>query len=197
MNLEEIIERLKEYGEMLETPGFFIILANKLAKSYHEYFTEEKIQELFNSTFFLEASRLPLEKFDPNERKYLIYPEKIKIELNDASFEVNLQNQVEKLNISGCSINDHMQELPQVLSLLRNLNIKIEEAAWNEELFNINLTSLIYQYAFLNLKENVKTTIDSVQAGMFKNAYYNIIELKLLKYFPNIQFSAENVKLHA
>ena len=38
MNLEEIIERLKEYGEMLETPGFFIILANKLAKSYHEYF---------------------------------------------------------------------------------------------------------------------------------------------------------------
>ena len=95
--MDIIYEKLREYGEILETPYFFINLADKLANVYCSYFTEEKIQELFNSSFFLESSKIPLEKFDPEEIKYLVYKEKIKIELNGANLEVNLQNQVEKL----------------------------------------------------------------------------------------------------
>ena len=195
--MDIIYEKLREYGELLETSDFFINLADKLATTYYEYFTEEKIQELFNSSFYLNSSKIPLGKFDLEERKYLVYKEKIKIELNGADFEVNLQNQVEKLNIHGCAIDDPVQDLPQVLSILQSLNIKIEEMSWNEDLSRLYLSSLIYQYAYLQLKENVKTSIDSIRTGMFKNAYYNIIELKLLKYFPNMEFEAENTKLRA
>ena len=193
--MDTVYDKLREYGEILETPYFFIELADKLARLYSEYFTEEKILNLFNSSFFLSSSRLPLDKFSSEEKKYLIYKEKIKVEVMNANFEINLQNQVENLKIKDCLISNLQQELPQVLNLLQSLNIKIEDLSFNEDLFRLSLSSLIYQFAYIRLKEQVHTTIDSVRTGMFKNAYYNIIELKLLKYFPH-NLLAEKANLH-
>lgn len=190
MALEDLYLELKEYGNRLEEENYFILLSMKLANAYYNYFNHDKIDELFSEGVFLESTKLDLNLFfqDEKELSYLKYPEKLMVNLGLNSYMIiNLENQVEELWVKNRKINKNKMELQEILSTLKQLKLPINDSNFHQVLENIHLSSLIYQYAYLLIKAKINSQLDFARAGMFKNAYYHIIELKLPNYFPKTE----------
>lgn len=179
---EEIIEQMLEESEGKE---YFLELGNHLADTYESYFTDTQIEKLYNPTLSLEATKLYLPRyfFDPKDLAYLQFSELQKLIINENTYIIfDLKGQVKEFVIEKemqHALNLNLLNALQILEL-RSIPINLNELA--KEMQKLIVTSLVYNYAFQKLKENSKDKLDIMRAGMFKNAYYNIIGLNSQEY---------------
>ncbi len=192
---EKIKAELEYFSLKYETRDYFLKLSASLANLYINFF------ELYNKDFTynnstLKETKLDLSQFIINEKdlRYLDYANNdIMLYLDASSYLIaDLKGNVTKLVINGkektlitkINYQDLLNNLAQKYGLSvpsRALN------AINERLY---LTSLIYHYAFYLISEN-KRTKQGYKAGMFKNAYHDIIAISETK-LQNLTDSEKN-----
>ena len=184
MSLEDILQQLEIYGEQKEEKNYFINLGKKLAKSYYYFFNNKKMEELYKSFTFYESTQLKLNVFfeSPKDITYLAYQETQRLTLKEGTFiTYDLSGTVLELIVDYQKLNTINLTLHGALKIIKHRNIEIEDNKIEEFFEQLKITSLIYNYAFLILQKKMKTKMDIVRVGMFKNAYYKIICLELPK----------------
>ena len=137
---------------------------------------------------------MPRYFFDPKDVAYLQFSELQKLIINENTYIIfDLKGQVKEFVIEKemqHALNLNLLNALQILEL-RSIPINLNELA--KEMQKLIVTSLVYNYAFQKLKENSKDKLDIMRAGMFKNAYYNIIGLNSQEYckkFLNMSLQA-------
>lgn len=179
MSFREIRNILLDYGAKYESEEYFINLATDLANLYIKEFSNKKIQNMFKSVT-LEATKVDITKLnDPKKIFYLnVSNDNVVFLASDISITFNL-----KMEVLKTVINNEIAQLAntsflEVLSYLRDTELEIDLNALQEKITLLNLQSLIYSYTFglLQVKSRKKRTL--ARAGMFRNAYFEIIEFR-------------------
>ena len=184
MSLKDVVQQLEIYGEQKEEKDYFINLGKTLAKSYYHSFSNKKMAELYKSFTFYESTQLKLNAYFENKKDiaYLAYQETQRLTLKEGTFiTFDLSGTVLELIVDYQKLNTINLTLHGALEILRHRNIEIDDNKIEEYFKKLKSTSLIYNLAFLILQKNIKSKMDVVRAGMFKNAYYKIICLELPK----------------
>lgn len=182
MDIKEINTKLQIYGEKLETNDYFVVLAQKLASQYENYFDYYRIKRLLPSNFLLAHSRLDLKQlsFDQKEISYLEYDEIMRICFSpQLVLTFDLQGEIIELLLKGQKVDCKYLTLKQAIDVIEQFDPSVDMMSFSHFLEMIYLKSLIYQAAFLELKAKMKSKISVARAGMFQNAYYHLIEQKL------------------
>lgn len=179
MSFREIRNILLDYGAKYESEEYFINLATDLANLYIKEFSNKKIQNTFKSVT-LEATKVDITKLnDPKKIFYLnVSNDNVVFLASDISITFNL-----KMEVLKTVINNEIAQLAntsflEVLSYLKDTELEIDLNALQEKITLLNLQSLIYSYTFglLQVKSRKKRTL--ARAGMFRNAYFEIIEFR-------------------
>lgn len=181
MNKEAIEKALLEKSSILNTN--LLSLAKRIASTYIKHFTKVRIEQLdFSKIDTKKATRLNLNyqlDFNKGEKELLSFSEEIKIQINEESFfVVDLKGYVIKFVWNNEEmLFHHIQNINDFLTNMED-QMDVEEIKrylkkQEEELY---IKSLIYKYAYILLEEQAKSNIDYARAGMFKNAYFDIIE---------------------
>lgn len=179
MSFREIRNILLDYGAKYESEEYFINLATDLANLYIKEFSNKKIQNTFKSVT-LEATKVDITKLnDPKKIFYLnVSNDNVVFLASDISITFNL-----KMEVLKTIINNEIAQLAntsflEALSYLKDTELEIDLNALQEKITLLNLQSLIYSYTFglLQVKSRKKRTL--ARAGMFRNAYFEIIEFR-------------------
>ncbi len=179
MSFREIRNILLDYGAKYESEEYFINLATDLANLYIKEFSNKKIQNMFKSVT-LEATKVDITKLnDPKKIFYLnVSNDNVVFLASDISITFNL-----KMEVLKTVINNEIAQLAntsflEALSYLKDTELEIDLNALQEKITLLNLQSLIYSYTFglLQVKSRKKRTL--ARAGMFRNAYFEIIEFR-------------------
>lgn len=179
MSFREIRNILLDYGAKYESEEYFINLATDLANLYIKEFSNKKIQNTFKSVT-LEATKVDITKLnDPKKIFYLnVSNDNVVFLASDISITFNL-----KMEVLKTVINNEIAQLAntsflEALSYLKDTELEIDLNALQEKITLLNLQSLIYSYTFglLQVKSRKKRTL--ARAGMFRNAYFEIIEFR-------------------
>lgn len=189
MNIENNKKELIEYGLLKGNKDFYLKIAQTLAKTYYNYFSAELIDKILKMRPLLEETMLPLDKFVFNVSyiDYLKYSELIRFKMLPDSYIIfNLKGQVKEFVINNSKIYINDIDIIQALQISQEKELSINYSKFYNYMQKMKLISLIYNYAYLILKECAKTELDFARAGMFKNAYYNIIELNEQEWFKII-----------
>lgn len=168
------------------------ILGLKLANAYRANFKEEVINHLYSKPVCLDETKIDITKFfDKEDWQYLDYKEKIKWMIDENTFVIfNLKGEISEYIIDNkkdtCSNFTIMQIIPVLVHKGKNIDLnhlikKIRE---------LYITSYIYNIAFQELCRTLNTSYPIVIAGMFRNAYFNILEFKNYNYVQ--EFLLEN-----
>ena len=168
------------------------ILGLKLANAYRVNFKEEVINHLYSKPVCLDETKIDITKFfDKEDWQYLDYKEKIKWMIDENTFIIfNLKGEISEYIIDNkkdtCSNFTIMQIIPVLVHKGKNIDLnhlikKIRE---------LYITSYIYNVAFQELCHTLNTSYPIVIAGMFRNAYFNILEFKNYNYVQ--EFLLEN-----
>lgn len=190
MNKEKIVEELIRYGEKLETKEYFIVLTSQLASSYYKYFTKGRIMKTlkggnYNSTIMPLTS---ISNLDYKSAYYLNYQEHYTLNIDQSSYIVfDLKGMVKKV-----VINHQKQFLPlipleEVLEILKKNKIEVDREEIESFKESIYLKSLIYSYATELLVTKYTDTERLTRAGMFQNAYHNLITFQSSSFLPFIE----------
>ena len=189
METVELISTLEFYGTELETPEYFTNLSIALAKIYYNFFSKEKIESLYEQLLSLENTKLNLTTYfnDPTLLTYLQFNETIKYQVNENTYIIFALNGVVKEFV----INDEKQpilnlDILHAIQFLEFKKMSIDYSKLMKELRQLLLTSYIYSNAFHELEKIKTDKMDIIRAGMFKNAYYNIIALKDQSYLKQL-----------
>ncbi len=189
METVELISTLEFYGTELETPEYFTNLSIALANVYYNFFSKEKIESLYEQLLSLENTKLNLTTYfnDPTLLTYLQFNETIKYQVNENTYIIFALNGVVKEFV----INDEKQpilnlDILHAIQFLEFKKMSIDYSKLMKELRQLLLTSYIYSNAFHELEKIKMDKMDIIRAGMFKNAYYNIITLKDQSYLKQL-----------
>lgn len=189
METVELISTLEFYGTELETPEYFTNLSIALANVYYNFFSKEKIESLYEQLLSLENTKLNLTTYfnDPTLLTYLQFNETIKYQVNENTYIIFALNGVVKEFV----INDEKQpilnlDILHAIQFLEFKKMSIDYSKLMKELRQLLLTSYIYSNAFHELEKIKTDKMDIIRAGMFKNAYYNIITLKDQSYLKQL-----------
>lgn len=181
MNNEIIIQQLITKSESIKIN--LLYLAEKLAKEYINYFSSLKIKKLkYNKLDTFKTTRLDIishKSFSEEEKEILKFQDKHRFTINRNSYMIiNLKGYIIKFIWNNKElIYDHVLTLQELLSNSEIQNsIKINKELINHYHESLYLKSLIYAYAYNILIASAKNDIDYARAGMFKNAYFDIIE---------------------
>ena len=172
MDKEKIIKELLVYGASIQDYHYFLELGTKLAYTYYNNF-EGQNKHFDYQTLYLEKTILNLRRytFSLKELDFLDYKTKLTIYLNYRSYMIiSLKNYVLKLVINNKVVSlPYKISIEEVMSYFKNKEIEVKI---NETLDNLIRTSYIYSYAYYILED-----LSLFMAGMFKNAYYDLIKL--------------------
>lgn len=158
--------------------NYYISLALRFASLYISAFPEKKILDILDFNHSIKFSRLNIESLldldDANdlsfEDNYIFYLD------NKPSFEMDAKRNVINTWHDGKKVtsNSPINVLNYVSSLEERereiLIVKLQE--YQEHSIFL---SYFYQYVLSILEESVSTNIDSARVGLFKNAYFNIL----------------------
>lgn len=179
MSFREIRNILLDYGAKYESEEYFINLATDLANLYIKEFSNKKIQNTFKSVT-LEATKVDITKLnDPKKIFYLnVSNDNVVFLASDISITFNLKMEVLKTVINNEIAPIANTSFLEALSYLKDTELEIDLNALQEKITLLNLQSLIYSYTFglLQVKSRKKRTL--ARAGMFRNAYFEIIEFR-------------------
>lgn len=179
MSFREIRNILLDYGAKYESEEYFINLATDLANLYIKEFSNKKIQNTFKSVT-LEATKVDITKLnDPKKIFYLnVSNDNVVFLASDISITFNLKMEVLKTIINNEIAPIANTSFLDALSYLKDTELEIDLNALQEKITLLNLQSLIYSYTFglLQVKSRKKRTL--ARAGMFRNAYFEIIEFR-------------------
>lgn len=177
MNIEYLEENLRKLGLLMNNENYYIDLGKRVAASYQKEFTASIINHMeciHGST--IHNTRLNIQNFPIFDQKFLTFHDEYKLYLNQNSYViVNLKGEVVELVIN------HKQVLLSKVLYFEDLNDylknKIKVTIHQDFRWDLFIPSLIYQYAYLLLEKNAIQDIDYARAGMFKNAYFDILEI--------------------
>ncbi len=179
MSFREIRNILLDYGAKYESEEYFINLATDLANLYIKEFSNKKIQNTFKSVT-LEATKVDITKLnDPKKIFYLnVSNDNVVFLASDISITFNLKMEVLKTVINNEIAPIANTSFLEALSYLKDTELEIDLNTLQEKITLLNLQSLIYSYTFglLQVKSRKKRTL--ARAGMFRNAYFEIIEFR-------------------
>lgn len=107
--------------------------------------------------------------------------------IGDVNYFINLaykvarlyikQFPVEKIGFIDCEYSDTLFSMRLNWGLFNDDEIKYLDFLQSKEENDIELTSYIYSYAYLILESKTRNSKEEARAGMFRNAYFEIIEL--------------------
>lgn len=189
METVELISTLEFYGTELETPEYFTNLSIALANVYYNFFSKEKIESLYEQLLSLENTKLNLTTYfnDPTLLTYLQFNETIKYQVNENTYIIfALNGQVKEFVINGEKQPILNLDILHAIQFLEFKKMSIDYSKLMKELRQLLLTSYIYSNAFHELEKIKMDKMDIIRAGMFKNAYYNIITLKDQSYLKQL-----------
>lgn len=189
METVELISTLEFYGTELETPEYFTNLSIALANVYYNFFSKEKIESLYEQLLSLENTKLNLTTYfnDPTLLTYLQFNETIKYQVNENTYIIfALNGQVKEFVINGEKQPILNLDILHAIQFLEFKKMSIDYSKLMKELRQLLLTSYIYSNAFHELEKIKTDKMDIIRAGMFKNAYYNIIALKDQSYLKQL-----------
>ena len=184
----ELISTLEFDGMELETADFFVNLASNLAKMYYNFFSNERIESLYSNLLSLENTKLSLDEIlnFPNH-VYLLFDEIIRFDISDNTYILfALNGEVKEFVVHGENQHTANVSILQAMQILECKNIILDYSNLRERLQQLVLTSHIYSYAYHELEKIKTEKMDIIRAGMFKNAYYNIIALKEQNYIKKL-----------
>ena len=185
MSLEEIENKLVILGTEINNSNYFLHLAEILVNYYKNIFSKSKVKKILLNSGCRESSLddmrvnltdLPLSISD---KKYLEFAESFRINLDEKSYIIiDLKGLVKQAVFGG--ENEYFAVSLSVLELyelLGALSYDFNRNGYFEFLKSLEVTSLIYRYAYLSLENESSEKIEITRAGMFRNAYFDIIEL--------------------
>ena len=162
-------------------PTDLMNLGNSLKEAYCSYFQNDKIEELYKQALCLSKTQIELTTYfkRKEELDYLSFDEKIRFNIDEYTYIIfSLNGFLQEFVINGEKQNLFDLNLLQALEILRLRNIPIDLTGLLAQLQQLTLISYVYNYAYSGLEEQIKDRMDIIRAGMFKNAYYNILALK-------------------
>lgn len=174
MNKEIIKEELLKFGNLIQDKDYFLKLGNRLSNLYLNNFKSKKNNINFRD-LRLEDTILELEKYIivPRDYYYLKFEMINKLKLAPRScIEFDLKGLVTSLWIRGVEKKvPYGTTLEEILSFVKD-KYHFKELDVNVKMVydKLYLTSLIYNYAFKKIEEK-----DAFIAGMFRNAYYDLL----------------------
>lgn len=189
MNKEELRSALEFYGSELETTEYFTNLGSTLAKVYYDFFSKERIENLYSEMFSLNITKLNLASYFSTSDNliYLEFDETIKFEVNENMYILfTLNGQVKEFVINGEKQHIVNLDILHAIQILEFKKTLIDYSKLIKELQKLVLTSYIYSYAYSELEKIKIDKMDTFRAGMFKNAYFNIIALKDQNYIKQL-----------
>lgn len=183
MNREEIENQLLEIEQDRNFDFSLIKLVNKMTLVYDLSFPRKKLDELvFKGNDTKKATRPNYSEFNiftKEELELLNFEDKKRFNINDNSyFIIDLKGYVKEV-----VLNNRKQYFFRVITLDEMLDyIENKIGQFNRKIIdnykeNLYLKSLLYKYAYILLEEDIKDSTDMTLVGMFKNAYFDIIEL--------------------
>ena len=160
------------------------LLATKLAVEYKRYFTPSKLYRMnFNKLDTFNDTKLDLTKnttLTIAEKKILNFNDIHKLNYDHYTYLlVNLKEAVKKLIINSKQINlMYNFNIYDITKFIKeNYGIILELNEYEEYKKELYIKSLVYNYTYLLLFNGSKKEHDYVIAGMFKNAYFDIISI--------------------
>ena len=186
MNKNELANILKEYGiKDFSNKDYYIKLALKFTDSYLKFFTEQTILNILDFSSVIEFSRLPFNKtFSKDEINSISFQDITTFYLDGKpSFEMDSKKNV--INIWRKGEKVRLNSVVDVLSYINSLYekdcnslmLKLEEYQ-KHRIFLSNF----YQYVLCLLEEKAVSDIDSARIGLFKNAYFDILNYVLFEF---------------
>jgi len=160
------------------------LIATKFVIEYKKYFSLAKLNRLnFNKLDTFNETKLDLTKntvLSVAEKKILNFNDIHKLNYDHYTYLlVNLKEEVKKLIINSKQINliynFNIYDITEFIK--ENYGIKLDLNEHEEYKKELYIKSLVYNYAYLLLFNGSKKEHDYVVAGMFKNAYFNIISI--------------------
>lgn len=191
MDIATIKEKIEKDRTLKRDVDYYLNVALVLAKTYYNYFTLELINDFFNNINSIStknATKLPLDKFVFKESyiNYLEYSELITLKGKTFLIKFNLKGQVQEFYINNISVISNNIDILDALQILTEKNLSINYEKIYNYFHELYIISLIYNYAYETLKNKAKSETDYIRAGMFKNAYYNIIDLINQNWLKNL-----------
>lgn len=183
MTLEEIENELIKLGTDINNPDFFLKLANTLANYYDNSFPNKKLKSLFQSSNSSDDSiknmRVDLANLPLSNKEHLEFSDKFILKLDDSSYVViNLKGITEEVVLNGERIYfNHQLNVSEIYELLDAVPYTYDKNSYFDFLYSLYITSLIYKYSYFILESKATDKNGYTKAGMFKNAYFDIIEL--------------------
>ena len=177
MNKKVLEKELRKYGRIISDERYFLKAGERLAGLYIRHF-----KNIYKNIDFrnleLKETILNFEQYIliPEDEKYLKFDYINRIVLAPSSYiEIDLKFNVINLCIRGT--NRKMPDkttLEEIVYFIREkYNFKALDINLKATLDKLLLTSLIYNYTFKILEEK-----DMFIAGMFKNAYYDLLMVR-------------------
>lgn len=160
-------------------------LGNALGDAYSTYFQNEKIEELYKQALCLSKTKIELTSFfkQREELDYLTFDERIRFSIDEQTYIIfSLNGYVQEFVIGGEKQFLTNLDILHAIEILRLRNIPINLTYLFMKLKQLNLISFVYNYAYAKLTQKNSDQMDIIRAGMFKNAYYNILALKDQEY---------------
>lgn len=179
MNRNEILIKLQEYGSKKHNDeNYYLEVAKDFANKYVEVFNEKKLISLANFNDFISFSRLSNNRFKVDkdiselffdDRKIFYYDDKPCLEINLKMQALNYWENDEK---------HRFNILTDLLEHISSLDVEMKKAVM-EELgeFQEHLLFLnyFYNYVLFLLEKMAITKVDIARIGLFKNAYFDIL----------------------
>lgn len=179
MNRDEFLIKLQEYGSKKHNDeNYYLEFATDFAKKYIEIFNEEKLTSLANLNAFISFSRLSNNDFkvDKDVSELFFDDRKIFYYEGNPCLEINLKMQT--LNYWTNGEKYRFNVLTDLLEHINSLDNEAKKAVMGElDEFQEHLSFLncFYSYVLSLLEEAALTKVDIARIGLFKNAYFDIL----------------------
>lgn len=182
MDREEIKNKLFSLIKEKELTVRLISVSYNLANSYKRKYTSILIKDLVSNYNIINNSRLNLKELtylSDDELEILDFKDTFELGFGINSYMVvDLKNKVLEFVINNKKqIYDKIITLDEALEILKNKDVYVSIDKINNYQNMLLIKSLVYNLTYLNLLNEVSTELDLTRAGLFKNAYFDIMSI--------------------
>ncbi|MBE6154179.1 MAG: hypothetical protein E7163_01205 [Firmicutes bacterium] len=175
---EALVDKSEKLGIDLK------LLAYKFALEYKKYFSWAKLKRMdFNKLDTFKDTRLDLTKnhtLTVAEKKILAFNDVYHLNYDAYTYiAINLKEEVKEIVINSKpkKIICHLDIYNLIENIKEEYGLKIYLEGYLEYRKELYVKSLIYNYIYCLLLKDSATEYDYAVAGMFKNAYFDIISI--------------------
>ena len=178
--MENFEEQLSTISEKIEID--LIKIGEFIAKEYRAFYSAKVIDNMnFSFMDTRKTTRLNpvlLGNLKEEERKFVIIDDRYTINVADKiDVVVNSKGYVLKLIDKGnIEVFSTLKTLEEVLYQLHNKKVIINYHNIDKYYEEIYIKSLLFNYAYSIIASSIISETDSIRAGMFKNAYFDILQ---------------------